>query len=106
MQAFAALADDTRLEIVDELAKGERSVTQLVALFDLTQPSISQHLKVLREAGLVNVRPQAQHRIYSLSPDGLQQIEEWLDRYRRIIKRRLDDLEKFMDEDEGKENLP
>lgn len=105
MQAFAALADDTRLEIVDELAKGERSVSQLVALFDLTQPSISQHLKVLREAGLVTVRPQAQRRMYSLSPDGLQQIEEWLKRYRRVIKRRLDDLDRYLDE-EGKEDVP
>jgi DNA-binding transcriptional ArsR family regulator len=102
MQAFAALADETRLEIVDELAKGERSVTQLVALFDLTQPSISQHLKVLKQAGLVTVRPQAQRRMYSLSPDGLQQIEEWLDRYRRLIKRKLDDLDKYLDE-EGEE---
>lgn len=103
MEAFAALADDTRLKIVETLGEAEHSVTDLVRLFDLSQPAISQHLRVLREAGLVRVRPQAQRRIYSLAPDGLQAIDEWLERYRKLIKRKLDDLDRFLDEDEGEE---
>jgi DNA-binding transcriptional ArsR family regulator len=80
MEVFAALADDTRLRIVEELAKGERAVGQLVARFDVTQPTISQHLKVLRNAGLVRVRRDAQRRLYSIDPKGLRVIERWLTR--------------------------
>lgn len=102
MDAFAALADDTRRGIVDELAKGEQAVGELVARFDLTQPAISQHLRVLRDAGLVRVRPQAQRRLYSLEPDGFRVIDLWLERYRRVLAKRLDALERHLDKDEGK----
>jgi DNA-binding transcriptional ArsR family regulator len=105
MQAFAALADDTRLGIVEELAKGERAVGELVARFDVTQPTISQHLKVLKEAGLVRVRPDAQRRLYSIEPEGFRVIELWLERNRRTWAKRLDRLEQHMDEhpdEEGK----
>jgi DNA-binding transcriptional ArsR family regulator len=97
VQAFAALADDTRLEIIDALARRECSVNDLVALFELSQPAISQHLKVLREAGLVRVRPDAQRRIYSIDPKGLKQIDSWLKRYRKYWASRLDRLEAHMD---------
>lgn len=99
MQAFAALADDTRLGIVEELAKGERPVGDLVARFGLRQPTISQHLKVLRDAGLVRVRPDAQRRLYSIDPEGFEVIELWLQRHRRTWAKRLDALEEHMDGD-------
>ena len=102
MKAFAALADNTRLEIVDVLSKREASVNELVELFELSQPAISQHLKVLRDAGLVRVRPEAQRRMYSIDLNGLLEIEGWLTRYRRQIANRLDRLEQQMDQTEGR----
>jgi DNA-binding transcriptional ArsR family regulator len=105
MHAFAALADDTRRAIVDELAKGERAVGDLVARFDVTQPTISQHLKVLKEAGLVRVRPDAQRRVYSIEPRGFQVIELWLQRHRRAWAKRLDRLEQVMDESPDAEKV-
>jgi DNA-binding transcriptional ArsR family regulator len=101
MNTFAALADDTRLEIIDDLGKREASVSELVRLFELTQPAISQHLKVLREAGLVRVRQDAQRRIYSIDPVGFRQIDTWLQRYRKFWADRLDRLEAQMDTTEG-----
>ena len=70
MEAFAALADDTRRQIYEVLASGEQSVNDLVARFEVSQPAISQHLKILRESGLVRVRPVAQRRLYSVNPAG------------------------------------
>lgn len=105
MQAFAALADDTRLRLVEELRKGERAVGDLVEVVRLRQPTVSQHLKVLKDAGLVRVRPDAQRRLYSLDPKGFEVIELWLERHRRTWAKRLDDLEAHMDsdpEDEGR----
>jgi DNA-binding transcriptional ArsR family regulator len=100
MRAFAALADDTRLSIVEVLSRRESSVNDLVALFELSQPAISQHLKVLREAGLVRSRPDAQRRIYAIDPRGLKQIDTWLKRYRKLWASRFDRLEAHMDEGE------
>src|SRR4051794_39176460 len=97
MQPFAALADDTRLRIVEQLATHESSVNELVALFPISQPAMSQHLRVLREAGLVQVRAEAQRRIYSLDPAGLREIDTWLSRYRKFWASRLDRLETHMD---------
>ncbi|MGH9194269.1 MAG: ArsR/SmtB family transcription factor [Acidimicrobiia bacterium] len=97
MKPFAALADETRLAIVDELSKGERAVGDLVARFDLRQPTISQHLKVLKEAGLVRARPDAQRRLYSIDPQGFRVVELWLDRHRRMWAKHLDALEQHMD---------
>lgn len=98
MRAFAALADDTRLAIVEELSRGERAVGDLVAQFDLRQPTISQHLKVLKDAGLVRSRPEAQRRLYRVDPEGFRVVELWLERHRRMWAKRLDDLERFMDD--------
>lgn len=100
MNAFAALGDPTRARIVDALAEGERSVNEIVALFSLTQPSISRHLRVLREAGLVSVHPSGQRRVYRLDPGPLREIDRWLDRHREFWARRLDDLERHMDGEE------
>ena len=96
--AFAALGDESRLAIVTELAKGERAVSQLVEVVDISQPGVSQHLKVLRDAGLVRMRPQGQRRLYSLDPQGFRVIELWLERHRRVWAKRLDALEQHMDD--------
>lgn len=99
VHAFAALADDTRRGIVEELSRGERAVGDLVARFDLRQPTISQHLKVLKDAGLVRARPEAQRRLYSIDPAGFRVVELWLERHRRMWVTRLDALEQHMDDD-------
>jgi len=100
MHVFAALADETRRRIVDALRNGERSVGDLVARFELSQPAVSQHLRVLRDAGLVHVRRDAQRRFYSINPDGMRVIELWLERHQRAVADKLDDLDRYLDERE------
>ncbi|HZV79931.1 MAG TPA: metalloregulator ArsR/SmtB family transcription factor [Candidatus Binatus sp.] len=103
MEAFAALADPTRRRIVELLANGERSAGDLARRFTLTQPAISQHLRTLRDAGLVRTRPDAQRRMYSIDPRGLAKIDAWLSRYRAFWTKRLDALERALhDEDKKK----
>ena len=97
---FAALGEPTRLAIVEELADGERTVGALVARAGVSQPAVSQHLKVLRDAGLVRMRPDAQRRLYSLEPAGFRVVELWLERHRRAWADRLDALEHYMDDPE------
>ena len=99
MNAFAALADPTRAGIVEALADSGQTVNQIVSRFSLSQPSISRHLRVLREAGLVSVHPDGQRRVYRLDPAPLREIDAWLERYRRFWTGRLDDLERLMDEE-------
>ncbi|HKE37710.1 MAG TPA: metalloregulator ArsR/SmtB family transcription factor [Candidatus Baltobacteraceae bacterium] len=100
MQAFAALADPTRRQIVDLLAQGERSAGDVGRHFTLTQPAVSQHLRALRDAGLVRVRSDAQRRMYSLDVTGLAEIDKWLSRYRAFWTKHLDKLERALhDED-------
>lgn len=84
--------------IVEELTAGERTVGALVKRAGVSQPTVSQHLKLLREAGLVRVRPDAQRRLYSLEPSGFRVIELWLERHRRAWADRLDALEQHMDD--------
>jgi DNA-binding transcriptional ArsR family regulator len=96
MEAFAALSDPTRRHIVELLADGERSAGELARRFTLTQPAVSQHLRTLRDAGLVRVRRDAQRRIYSIDGRGLAQIDEWLSRYRTFWNTRLDALERAL----------
>lgn len=98
MHAFAALADRTRIEIVDALAVRPRTVNEIVAMFSVTQPAISRHLKVLREAGLVTVKPEGKTRVYQLDPAPLREIDRWLDRYRRFWASKLDALEQYLEE--------
>jgi len=94
VQAFEALADPTRRRIVELLGTRERSAGELVAEFELSAPAVSQHLKTLREAGLVSVRVDAQRRIYALDPAALAEIDDWLARVRRFWPARLDALER------------
>lgn len=100
MQAFAALADPTRREILDLLTHGERSAGELARRFTMTQPAVSQHLRALRDAGLVRVRRDAQRRIYSLDVRGLAEIDAWLSRYRPFWRSRLDALERALSDED------
>jgi DNA-binding transcriptional ArsR family regulator len=79
--AFNAVAEPRRREILDLLADGELSVTDLVALLGLAQPQVSKHLRVLREVDLVQVRDQGRRRLYRLNPEPLKPIQEWLSQY-------------------------
>ena len=96
--AFEVLADPARREILDLLRGGERPVGDLVHELRLPQPSVSKHLKVLRDAGLVLVRPDAQRRWYRLQATPLRGLDEWLAPYRELWDERLDDLERYLDE--------
>jgi DNA-binding transcriptional ArsR family regulator len=104
MHAFAALGDDTRRSILESLSERERSVSELVPMFGISQPAVSQHLRVLREAGLVDVRAEAQRRYYRARPEGFRVIELWLERYRRQVAGNLDALERHLDamEEQGR----
>lgn len=93
MQSLAAIADPTRRRIVELLAQRERTAGELVDEFDMSAPAISQHLKILREAGLVTVRAEGQSRIQSLNPAGLDELGSWLERTRNFWSQRLDALE-------------
>jgi DNA-binding transcriptional ArsR family regulator len=101
---FAALADPTRRAILDRLAEGEASVTELAEPFDMSLPAISKHLKVLEEAGLVTRRVEAQYRPRQLNVTPLQEIDEWLNRYRDRWEESFDRLEEYLKELQAKEN--
>ncbi|MPZ90568.1 MAG: metalloregulator ArsR/SmtB family transcription factor [Actinobacteria bacterium] len=96
-QALEVLAEPNRRRILDLLREAERPVGELVAALGVSQPAVSKHLRVLREAGLVEVRPDAQRRIYRVRPDPLRDLDEWLAPYRFLWGARLDDLEKHLD---------
>ena len=98
MDAFLALADPTRRRILESLADGESPFGDLADQFEMSRPAVSQHLKVLREAGLVAVRKDAQRRIYRLNPEGLGELDRWLEQVKRFWGPRLDDLERALEE--------
>jgi DNA-binding transcriptional ArsR family regulator len=100
VSAFAVLAEPARRRILDELLDGERSVNELVDQLGMSQPSVSKHLRVLREAGMVAVRVDAQHRRYRLEPSSLAEVDAWLAPYRRLWTQRLDALERYLDDKE------
>ncbi len=99
MSSYAALAEPHRRQILDLLRDGELPVGDLVERLRLSQPAVSKHLRVLRDAGLVVVRPDAQRRLYRLRPEPLTEIDEWLAPYRRLWARSLDSLEQHLEED-------
>lgn len=102
MDVFAAVADQSRRQILDMLATGERPAGDIVKAFPrLTQPAVSRHLRVLREAGLVEVRPRAQQRIYVLRPAHLRALDQWLATYRHFWPQQLDALAKHLDRTRG-----
>ena len=100
MDTFTALADPTRRQIVESLALGETSFGEIADQFEMSRPAVSQHLKTLREAGIVTVRAEAQRRIYRLSDDGLDEIDAWLNKVRTFWNQRLDKLEQLLNEEE------
>ena len=93
MNAFGALADPTRREILELLADGERAAGEIAEHFSTSRPGVSRHLRVLRDHGLVRVREEAQRRLYSVDPAPLAEVDAWLERYRMFWTNRLDALE-------------
>ncbi|NES29210.1 metalloregulator ArsR/SmtB family transcription factor [Micromonospora terminaliae] len=98
--AFTVLAEPTRRRILDRLRRSESSVGDLVDALGMSQPAVSKHLKVLREAGLVSCRTAAQQRIYRLDVGPLRAVDDWLDPYRRMWSAHLDALERHLDSEE------
>lgn len=97
MMTFAVLAEPTRRRILDLLRERDRLVGELVVALPLSQPGVSKHLRILREAGLVDVRQEAQRRWYRLQPEPLVEIDAWLTPYRQLWEQRLDALERHLD---------
>jgi DNA-binding transcriptional ArsR family regulator len=98
IDTFRALAEPNRFQIVELLLGGPRPVGDLAHRLRLRQPQVSKHLRVLSEAGLVNVRVDAQRRIYALRPAPLQELEVWLERYRRVWEANFQRLDGLLDE--------
>ena len=93
MQSLAALSDPIRRELVELLAGGELAAGELAGRFPVSRPAVSRHLRVLREAGLVQVRTEGQRRVYTLDPRPLSELDAWLAPYRRLWAQRLDALD-------------
>ena len=85
MDAFEALADPTRRRILEMLSGRELAAGEIARRFDMTPPAVSQHLKILRNADLVRIRKDAQRRMYALEPQGLAELDAWLNRYRHFF---------------------
>ncbi len=95
--SFAILAEPNRRAMLGLLLESERSVGELERELRLSQPSVSKHLRVLKEGGFVESRVEAQRRLYRLRPEPLQQLDAWLDPFRRLWSRHLDALERHLD---------
>ena len=95
--AFAIIAEPNRRAILSLLASSERSVGEIERQLGMTQPTVSKHLRVLREAGFVESEIDAQRRVYRLKPDPLKEVDAWLDQFRRFWSRHVDALERHLD---------
>ena len=95
---FRAIADPSRRTILDLLAEGERTVGELLAHFDFSQPALSKHLRILREAGLVSARAESRRRVYRLEAENLRSVAEWVRHYERFWNARLDRLGSVLDD--------
>lgn len=91
-----ALAEPNRLHIVETLRGGPRSVNELVDTLGLTQPLVSKHLRVLRQAHLVRSRPRGQKRVYALEPGPFRELDTWVESFRRVWEGRLDSLDEYL----------
>lgn len=98
IETLAALAEPNRFRIVELLRGGPRPVTEIGERLHLNQPQVSKHLRVLREAGLVEVHPRAQQRLYGLRAQPLRQLHQWLERYRRVWDARFEELDDLIEE--------
>ncbi len=96
MQVFSALADPTRAKIIEVLARRDLSAGEIAARFPVSRPAVSRHLRVLRKARLVRSRGDAQRRVYSLNPAGLDEVEKWVAQCREMWNRRLDALDEYL----------
>jgi DNA-binding transcriptional ArsR family regulator len=101
--AFNAVAEPRRREILDALVGGERAVNDLVELTGLGQPQVSKHLRVLREVGAVRVRDQGRRRLYRLDPEALRPIFDWASPYQRLWEERFEQLDDVLEELREKE---
>lgn len=100
MDVFEAIVEPNRRKILDLLRQGERSAGELVDALDLSQPGVSKHLKVLRQAGLVAVRAEAQRRLYRLSGERLAELDAWLAPYRLFWEGRLSALDDHLEREQ------
>ncbi|MFL5825975.1 MAG: ArsR/SmtB family transcription factor [Thermoleophilaceae bacterium] len=102
--AWSALADPTRRAVLELLLERPRPVGELVDRLELSQPSTSKHLRVLRDAGLVSAHQEGQRRVYAIEPEPVAELIAWLEPYRRLWSERLDALERHLDEKKAKED--
>jgi DNA-binding transcriptional ArsR family regulator len=103
VETFAALAEPNRFRIVELLRAGPRPVNDIGERLRLKQPQVSKHLRVLKEAGLVDVQPRAQQRLYELRAAPLRQLHEWLERYRKVWDERFEEMDELIEELNKKE---
>ncbi len=104
IETLAALAEPNRFRIVELLRSGPCPVNDIGQRLRLKQPQVSKHLRVLKEAGLVDVQPRAQQRLYGLRPQPLRHLHEWLERYRQLWDARFEELDELIEELKDKEN--
>jgi len=102
MSPFTILAEPNRRQILDRLVSGPASVNDLVATLKMSQPAVSKHLRVLREAGFVRVTPDGQKRLYRINPQPLMEVDEWLKPYREFWSGKLRSLEQHLVERNGR----
>jgi DNA-binding transcriptional ArsR family regulator len=95
---FAAIAHPVRRQLLDMLSKGDQSVKELTSPFEMSRPAISQHLRILLEVGLVSEKRQGRERHYQLHPEGLREVQRWLQTYQRFWGDRLEALSNFLEE--------
>jgi DNA-binding transcriptional ArsR family regulator len=101
MNVYEALAEPNRRRILAMLCERDRSAGEMVRALSVSQPGVSKHLRILREAGLVTVRSEAQRRVYRLRPEPLGEVDEWLKPYRKFWSGRLDALETHLEKEAG-----
>ncbi len=103
---FNAVADAHRREVLDALITGEKPVGAIVNDLSMSQPQVSKHLRVLSEVGLVSCRAEGRHRLYRLEPARLRPMHEWLTRYEQAWNDRLDRMDDYLTELQGREGTP
>lgn len=96
LDVFQTLADPTRRQILEVLRRGEQQVGDVVAQMGIHQSGVSRHLRILLEAGFVEVRPDGQRRLYSLRPEPFEELQGWLSTYRRLWEERLDRFDRAL----------
>lgn len=104
LETFTALGEPNRYRIVELLRSGPRAVNDIGERLKLNQPQVSKHLRVLKDAGIVDVQAHAQQRLYGLRADPLRAMAEWLESYKRIWQARFDEIDALIEEIKTKEN--